>query len=127
MINLYPWNLYLLLAAAIAVLVSLILMLKPLMALKKAADQLSSGLEPAAAKAEVLQKKSEQVSQIGSNLLSNLKTVLTAYIVLRAFRRKDDLDSAGDTLSKGSRKVTASIRKGLNSDDLKLLKTIRKL
>ena len=127
MINLYPWNLYLLLAAAVAVLVSLILMLKPLMALKKAADQLSSGLEPAAAKAEVLQKKSEQVSQIGSNLLSNLKTVLTAYIVLRAFRRKDDLDSAGDTLSKGSRKVTASIRKGLSSDDLKLLKTIRKL
>ena len=127
MINLYPWNLYLLLAAAIAVLVSLILMLKPLMALKKAADQLSSGLEPAAAKAEALQKKSEQVSQIGSNLLSNLKTVLTAYIILRAFRRKDDSDSAGDTLSKGSRKVTASIRKGLSSDDLKLLKTIRKL
>lgn len=123
MINLYPWNLYLFLAAVIGTIAVLITLGKPLLKLKQTADVLLEKLGPIEKNTAALKTKTDQVSSIGKNLLSNAKLVLTGYILLRALRKQDPAEPMDSERKPRKLKVA---RKGLSSRDLDLIKTIQK-
>lgn len=123
MINLYPWNLYLFLAAVIGTIAVLVTLGKPLLKLKQTADVLLEKLGPIEKNTAALKTKADQVSSIGKNLLSNAKLVLTGYILLRALRKQDPAEPMDSDRKPRKLKVA---RKGLSSRDLDLIKTIQK-
>jgi len=123
MINLYPWNLYLFLAAIIGTIAVLVTLGKPLLKLKQTADVLLEKLGPIEKNTAALKTKTDQVSSIGKNLLSNAKLVLTGYILLRALRKQDPAEPMDSDYKPRKLKVA---RKGLSSRDLDLIKTIQK-
>lgn len=123
MINLYPWNLYLFLAAIIGTVAVLVTLGKPLLKLKQTADVLLEKLGPIEKNTAALKTKTDQVSSIGKNLLSNAKLVLTGYILLRALRKQDPAEPMDSDRKPRKLKVA---RKGLSSRDLDLIKTIQK-
>ena len=123
MINLYPWNLYLFLAAIIGTIAVLVTLGKPLHKLKQTADVLLEKLGPIEKNTAALKTKTDQVSSIGKNLLSNAKLVLTGYILLRALRKQDPAEPMDSDHKPRKLKVA---RKGLSSRDLDLIKTIQK-
>ena len=123
MINLYPWNLYLFLAAIIGTIAVLVTLGKPLLKLKQTADVLLEKLTPIEKNTAALKTKTDQVSSIGKNLLSNAKLVLTGYILLRALRKQDPAEPMDSDRKPRKLKVA---RKGLSSRDLDLIKTIQK-
>jgi len=123
MINLYPWNLYLFLAAIIGTIAVLVTLGKPLLKLKQTADVLLEKLGPIEKNTAALKTKTDQVSSIGKNLLSNAKLVLTGYILLRALRKQDPAEPMDSDHKPRKLKVA---RKGLSSRDLDLIKTIQK-
>ncbi|MBR3347646.1 MAG: hypothetical protein IKG37_11250 [Solobacterium sp.] len=123
MINLYPWNLYLFLAAIIGIIAVLVTLGKPLLKLKQTADVLLEKLGPIEKNTAALKTKTDQVSSIGKNLLSNAKLVLTGYILLRALRKQDPAEPMDSDRKPRKLKVA---RKGLSSRDLDLIKTIQK-
>ncbi len=123
MINLYPWNLYLFLAAIIGTIAVLVTLGKPLLKLKQTADVLLEKLGPIEKNTAALKTKTDQVSSIGKNLLSNAKLVLTGYILLRALRKQDPAEPMDSDRKPRKLKVA---RKGLSSRDLDLIKTIQK-
>lgn len=123
MINLYPWNLYLFLAAIIGTIAVLVTLGKPLLKLKQTADVLLEKLGPIEKNTAALKTKADQVSSIGKNLLSNAKLVLTGYILLRALRKQDPAEPMDSDRKPRKLKVA---RKGLSSRDLDLIKTIQK-
>lgn len=123
MINLYPWNLYLFLAAVIGTIAVLVTLGKPLLKLKQTADVLLEKLGPIEKNTAALKTKTDQVSSIGKNLLSNAKLVLTGYILLRALRKQDPAEPMDSDRKPRKLKVA---RKGLSSRDLDLIKTIQK-
>ena len=124
MINLYPWNLYLFLAAVIGTIAVLVTLGKPLLKLKQTADVLLEKLGPIEKNTAALKTKADQVSSIGKNLLSNAKLVLTGYILLRALRKQDPAEPMDSDRKPRKLKVA---RKGLSSRDLDLIKTIQKI
>lgn len=123
MINLYPWNLYLFLAAVVGTIAVLVTLGKPLLKLKQTADVLLEKLGPIEKNTAALKTKTDQVSSIGKNLLSNAKLVLTGYILLRALRKQDPAEPMDSDRKPRKLKVA---RKGLSSRDLDLIKTIQK-
>ena len=123
MINLYPWNLYLFLAAIIGIIAVLVTLGKPLLKLRQTADVLLEKLGPIEKNTAALKTKTDQVSSIGKNLLSNAKLVLTGYILLRALRKQDPAEPMDSDRKPRKLKVA---RKGLSSRDLDLIKTIQK-
>lgn len=123
MINLYPWNLYLFLAAVVGTIAVLVTLGKPLLKLKQTADVLLEKLGPIEKNTAALKTKTDQVSSIGKNLLSNAKLVVTGYILLRALRKQDPAEPMDSDRKPRKLKVA---RKGLSSRDLDLIKTIQK-
>lgn len=123
MINLYPWNLYLFLAAVVGTIAVLVTLGKPLLKLKQTADVLLEKLGPIEKNTAALKTKTDQVSSIGKNLLSNAKLVLTGYILLRALRKQEPAEPMDSDRKPRKLKVA---RKGLSSRDLDLIKTIQK-
>ena len=120
MINLYPWNVYILIAAAIITVIVMIQSLKPLLGLKKTAESLSAKLETASKSAETFRLKAETIGRQASDLVSTIKKVIAGYLVLSLFQKSRKEELPLDTSAKPKRRK-------LDQRDLNTIRQIGKM
>lgn len=127
MINLNPWNYYILYAAIAAVIIMILTLIKPLSNLLKAIDSMKPDLDAISRNADSFSTKSVAVSDTIKNTGKTLKTAVTAALVLNALRR--NYNSEGD--AKGIKGVSSAAvktaREEINKNDLELARKISKI
>ncbi len=119
--SLYPYNMYILCAAAAALLICLILTGKSALGVLKELKTLP--LSDLSAKAEVVKTKSAESKKILKSAGNSLKTVALAFIVLKMLDKYSDKEESNAVKRVG--KAATSLVKDTR-DNMKFLSAIRK-
>ena len=119
--SLYPYNMYILYAAAVALLICLFLTGKSALAVLKELKSLP--LSELNAKTEVVKTKSAESKKILKSAGDSLKTVALAFIVLKMLDKYSDKEETNTVRRLG--KAATSLVKDTR-DNMKFLSAIRK-
>ncbi len=127
MINLYPWNTYILYAAIAAVILSMLMLIKPLNSLLKAVASMKPDLEAISKNSDQLSDKTIAVSGTVKNAGKTLKTAVTVALVLNAIRRNYTSEDEAKGIKGVSSAAVKTARDEINKKDLEIARRISKI
>ncbi|MBR2676652.1 MAG: hypothetical protein IKE28_07055 [Solobacterium sp.] len=127
MINLYPWNYYILYAAIAAVIIMILALIKPLSALLKAVKSMEPDLNAISKNADAFSTKSIAAGNTIKNTGKTLKTAVTVALILNAIRRNYTSEDEAKGIKGVSSAAVKTARQEINKNDLELARRISKI